>query len=117
MKNEKIESCITACEKCVDTCETCSTENKGKAGMEHSVKLCIDCKDACNELITASENGSTNLDELCKKCEDACVACSTECEKHMDMHNCILCAEACRKCAAACKAMLEVAAYLLYMHR
>ena len=52
MQNKKIESCITACQKCVDTCETCSTENKGKAGMEHSEKLCIACTDACNALVS-----------------------------------------------------------------
>jgi len=109
MENKKIESCIAACEVCVDTCETCSTENNGKAGMEISVKLCIACKDACNELINASKNNAKNLNELCKKCEDACIACATECEKHSDKQHCEECAEACNKCAAECKAMLAVA--------
>ncbi len=71
MENNQIQSCIDACETCADACETCSTENKGKAGMEHSVKLCIACADACNALIAASKTNA-NLDALCKKCEDAC---------------------------------------------
>ncbi len=45
MANKEIESCIAACQTCADACETCSTENEGKAGMEHSVELCIACKD------------------------------------------------------------------------
>ncbi|MDQ3140616.1 MAG: four-helix bundle copper-binding protein [Bacteroidota bacterium] len=110
MENKIIESCIAACQTCVDTCETCSTENNGKAGMENSVKLCIACKDACNELINASKNNANNLDALCKKCEDACIACATECAKHTDMHHCKVCADACNKCAAECKAMLAVEA-------
>jgi len=110
MENKKMESCIAACEECVDACETCSSENEGKEGMELSVKLCIACEDVCNELITASENGTANLEALYKKCEEACVACATECEKHTDMQNCKECAEACRTCAAECKAMLAVAA-------
>ncbi len=109
MDNRTIESCIAACKKCVDTCETCSTENKGKAGMENSVILCLACKDVCNELITASENSATNLDALITKCEAACIACATECAKHTDMHNCIKCADACNKCAAECKFLLAVA--------
>jgi hypothetical protein len=36
MENNKIQNCIDACITCADACETCSTENKGKAGMEHS---------------------------------------------------------------------------------
>ncbi len=110
MENKRITSCIAACKTCVDTCETCSTKNKGKAGMELSVKLCIACKDACNALITASKTGAVNLNALCKKCEDACNACATECGKHVDMQHCEDCADACRKCAAECKTMLAVAA-------
>lgn len=110
MENTNIESCIAACEKCVITCETCSTENKEKAGMENSVELCIACRDACNDLIAASKNNASNLDELCKKCEEACIACATECAKNTDMENCKECADACNKCAAECKAMLAVAA-------
>jgi len=110
METKKIENCIAACQTCVDTCEICSTENKGKAGMEQSVKLCIACKDGCNNLIAASKSGSAYLDELCKKCEDACIACATECSKHTDMQHCKVCADACNKCAAECKAMLAVAA-------
>ena len=105
MKNEKIQNCIDACEACADACETCSTENKGKAGMEHSVELCIACADACNALVAASKTDS-NLDDLCKKCEDACNACAPECEKHSEMKHCKDCADACRKCAAECKSML-----------
>jgi hypothetical protein len=76
--------------------------------MEHSVKLCIACVDACNALVAASKTNA-NLDALCKKCEDACNACATECAKHSDMKHCKDCADACRKCAVECKAMLTVA--------
>lgn len=76
--------------------------------MEHSVKLCIACVDACNALVAASKTNA-NLDALCKKCEDACNACATECAKHSDMKHCKDCADSCRKCAAECKAMLTVA--------
>ena len=110
MENKNIESCIAACEKCVDTCGTCSTENKGEAGMELSVQLCITCKDACNALITASKINAKDLEAICKKCEEACIACAKECEKHNEMQHCKECAEACNKCAAECKAMLAVSA-------
>ena len=36
-----MESCIAACQTWVDACKTCSTENKGNAEMENSLKLCI----------------------------------------------------------------------------
>jgi len=110
MENKKIESCIVACEECVETCETCSMKNEGMAGMEISVKLCIACKDACNDLIDASKNNAKNLNLLCKKCEDACIDCATECEKHADMQHCKECADACNRCAAECKAMLTAIA-------
>lgn len=110
MENKEIESCISACEKCVDICESCSTGNKGKPGMEHSVELCIACKDACNELIIASRINAVDLDALCKKCEAACIDCATECLKYIDMDHCRKCAEVCNKCATECKAMLAVAA-------
>ena len=68
MENNQIQTCIDACETCADACETCSTENKGKAGMEHSVKLCIACADACNALIAASKTNA------CRKCAAECEA-------------------------------------------
>lgn len=107
MENEKMKSCINACETCIEACETCSTENKGKPGMEHSEKLCIACAAACKALIAASKTNS-DLDALYKKCEDACNICATECEKHSDMKHCKECAAACRKCEAECKSMLAV---------
>jgi len=109
MENNKMESCIAACQTCADACESCATENKGKAGKENAVKLGMTCKDACNELIAASKT-DVNLDALYKKCEDACNACATECGKHTDCDHSMTCAEACRKCAAECKAMLSKAA-------
>lgn len=77
--------------------------------MEHSVKLCLACVDACDALVAAS-NTDANLESLCKKCEAACNACATECAKHTDMKHCMDCAAACRKCAEECIAMLAVAA-------
>lgn len=107
MKDQKIIALSAACQICADACKACSTEHKGKAGLEKSVKLCLACLDACNALITASKNKANNLDALCKKCEDACNACATECEKHPDMKHCKTCVDACRKCAAECKACLK----------
>jgi hypothetical protein len=77
--------------------------------MEHSVKLCVACADACKALIEASKTNS-NMEAHYKKCEEACNACATECASHTDMEHCKNCAEACRKCAAECKVMLAVTA-------
>ncbi len=110
MDSRIIQSCIDACKVCAEACETCATENKGKEGMEHSVKLCIACADACNALIAAASTSHSNLEALCKECEDACIACATECEQYPDMIHCVECADACRKCAAECKSMLAVEA-------
>jgi hypothetical protein len=60
-ENSKPDVCIT----CADACETCSTENKGKEGMENSVKLCIVCADACNVALIDAKTDS-NLDALCR---------------------------------------------------
>lgn len=109
MGHKQMESCIEACETSAEACDTCATENKGKAGMEYSEKLCIACADACNALIAAIKINS-NFDDLCKICEDACNACATECEKHANMLHCEECAAACRKCETECKSMLAVAA-------
>ncbi len=108
MENKKNQTCIDACKKCADACGTWSTKNKGKAGMEQSVKLSIACVDACNALVAASKTHA-NLDALAKKCQDACNACATECSKHSDMEHGKSCVDACRKCASECKAMLTVA--------
>jgi hypothetical protein len=107
MENKKNQNCIDASQKCMDACQTSSTENKGKVGMELSVKLCLASAEASKALIAASKTDS-NLDAFYKKCEEACNASSTECAKHTEMEHCKKCAEACKKCAAECKAMLEV---------
>lgn len=100
MENKKNQNCIEASKKCIDASETCSTENKGKVGMELSVKLCLASAEACKALIAASKTNS-NLETYYKKCVDACNASSTECAKHTEM-------EQFKKCATECKAMLEL---------
>lgn len=107
MESKKNQNCIEASKKCIEACETCSTENKGKAGMEQSVKLCLASAEACKALIAASKTNS-NLETYYKKCVDACTASSTECAKHTEMEHCKKCSEACKKCATECKAMLGV---------
>ena len=34
--------------------------------------------------------------KFCKLCADICDACAKECERHMDMDHCQLCAQLCR---------------------
>ena len=109
MEKAKNQTCIDACQTCADACETCSTKNKGVAGMEHSVKLCIASAKACHELIAASKT-NVSLDAHYKKCEDACNASGAECAQHTDMKVCEDCAATCNKCADECKAMLAVSA-------
>lgn len=109
MDQERIASCIEACNECAEACEYCADACLDEDGVDdfvECIRLDRDCADLCRLVATFLARGSAFSPALVLAVAEACEACATECDQH-DTEHCRACAEACRDCADECRRMLE----------
>ncbi|MBX3201597.1 MAG: four-helix bundle copper-binding protein [Labilithrix sp.] len=109
MDQERIASCIEACNECAEACEYCADACLDEDDVEdlvECVRLDRDCADLCRLVAAFLARGSSFSPAIAAACAEACDACAAECDEH-EMEHCRACAEACRDCAAECRRMME----------
>jgi hypothetical protein len=109
MDQERIASCIEACNEAAEACEYCADaclDEDGVDDLVECIRLDRDCADLCRLVAAFLARGSTFSAALAALVADACDACAAECDQH-DMEHCRACAEACRDCAEECRRMMD----------
>jgi hypothetical protein len=110
MDQERIASCIEACNECAEACEYCADaclDEDDVASLVECIRLDRDCADLCRLVASFLARGSSLSPAIARACADACDACAAECDDH-ELEHCRACAEACRDCADECRRMMEI---------
>ena len=99
-----------------DCAQACTADNAADLGehdlaeMVRCIRLCLDCVDVCTATVgVVSRQKDYNaglVRPLLQACVSICRSCGDECEQHVYMPHCRVCAEACRRCEKACQALL-----------
>ena len=99
-----------------DCAQACNTDNAADLSepdvteMVRCIRLCLDCVDVCTATVgVVSRQKDYNaglVRPLLQACVSICRSCGDECEQHVYMPHCRVCAEACRRCEKACQALL-----------
>lgn len=110
MDQERIASCIEACNECAEACDYCADaclDEEDVADLVDCIRLNRDCADLCRLVATLLARGSSFTPSIVRACADACDACARECDEH-PLEHCRACAEACRDCADEFRRMMEI---------
>lgn len=103
---DAISDCAQAC--IADTDADLSEQDL--AEMVRCIRLCLDCTDICTAtagVISRPADYDTDVVRpLLQACVAICKSCAEECERHVHMQHCQVCAEACRRCEQACRELL-----------
>src|SRR6267154_1601380 len=102
--------CIEECLDCAASCTACADACLGEselAELRGSVRLNLDCADACEatgRIVTRQTSPDLRLIKATvEACAVACLACAEECDRHAAHHeHCRVCATVCRRCKQAC---------------
>jgi hypothetical protein len=109
MDQERIATCIEACNECAEACEYCADaclDEDAVLELVECVRQGRDCADLCRMVAAFLARGSNLSAILVAALASACDACAAECEAH-DLEPCRACAEACRDCAEESRLMLD----------
>ena len=96
---------------CAQTCTACANACLGEAQVQdlvRCIRLNLHCADLCDttgRLISRQENPDLAR-AILQACMLACRLCAEECEQHVGMEHCRVCAEACRTCEESCQRLL-----------
>ena len=109
-----LSRCIDECWACAATCTICADASLAEEEvreLERSVRLCLDCSDACVDAgrILSRQTDPDPAIQLTalEACLTTCRSCAEECERHAQHHvHHRLCAEQCRRCERACEALV-----------
>lgn len=112
MDLDRTSSCIEACLDCSQTCTACAdacVHEQDVVSLTRCISLDEQCADICDATARLlSRPGAlerTAMSSLLAACEAICAACAEECEQHVGMSHCKICAEVCRRCEEACAAL------------
>ena len=104
---EAIIDCAQACIADVDA----DLSEQNVTEMVKCIRLCLDCADVCTATIGVTSRQAEYDANVARPLVEACVAicksCGDECERHVQMQHCRVCAEACRRCEQACRQLLD----------
>jgi hypothetical protein len=114
---DKLARAITECFTCAQTCTACADAclaEKMLADMVKCIRTDLDCADICSAtgaVLTRQTAFDANVTRpVVQACIAACGACAAECEQHVHMEHCRICAEVCRRCEQACNDLLAALA-------
>lgn len=108
-----LAAAIDAISDCAQACIADTDADLGEqdlAVMVRCIRLCLDCTDICTAtagVISRPADYDTDVVRpLLQACVAICKSCAEECERHVHMQHCQVCAEACRRCEQACRELL-----------
>lgn len=108
--NDALIRCIEACYDCAQACTACADASLAEDRIKEliqTIRLDLDCADVCvaTGQIASRRSGSDEqtVKRMIETCVDVCRLCAEECERHLDMEHCRICAESCRSCEQACR--------------
>jgi hypothetical protein len=109
-----LAAAIDAITDCAQACTADTDADLGERDlteMVRCIRLCLDCTDICTAtagVISRPADYDTDVVRpLLQACVAICKSCGEECEQHVDMQHCRVCAEACRRCEQACRELLD----------
>jgi hypothetical protein len=105
MADQRLQSCIDACNACADACNRCAVAclfEANRNDLARCIHLDMDCAEICRLTAGYVARGSELLDHVTALCNDVCEVCAAECRRH-PMDHCRRCAEACSLCAEECR--------------
>lgn len=110
---DDLAECIDACISCAQACSACADACLCD-GMVVELRRCITNNLNCGDICTATGQvlsrqcryDAALTRAILELCRQACAACAEECEMHVSMGHCRICAEACRRCETACTQLL-----------
>jgi len=109
-----LAAAIDAMSDCAQACTADTDADLGEQDlteMVQCIRLCLDCTDICAAtagVISRPANYDNDVVRpLLQACVAICKSCGEECERHVHMPHCRVCAEACRRCEQACRELLD----------
>jgi|HubBroStandDraft_4_1064222.scaffolds.fasta_scaffold310239_1 hypothetical protein len=102
-----VHDCIQACQNCFKACERCAIECLREAGMEMTrcIELNLVCAGVCAYTERELARKSDRAERMALICAEICDVCFEECNKHLPLNQCAVCAEKCAECAERCLQM------------
>ena len=112
-----LAAAIDAMSDCAQACTADTDADLGEQDlteMVQCIRLCLDCTDICAAtagVISRPANYDNDVVRpLLQACVAICKSCGEECERHVHMPHCRVCAEACQRCERACRELLDALA-------
>jgi hypothetical protein len=109
-----LAAAIDAISDCAQACTADTDADLGEQDlteMVRCIRLCLDCTDICAATVGVISRPADYDPDVVRPLLQACVAicksCGEECERHVAMPHCRVCAEACRRCEQACRELLD----------
>ena len=109
-----LAAAIDAMSDCAQACTADTDADLGEQDlteMVQCIRLCLDCTDICAATAGVISRPANHDNDVVRPLLQACVAicksCGEECERHVHMPHCRVCAEACRRCEQACRELLD----------
>jgi Domain of Unknown Function (DUF326) len=110
----QLGAAIDAISDCAQACIADTDADLGEQDVTEMVgciRLCLDCVDVCTATAGVISRAADYDANVARPLLQACVAisksCGDECERHLHMQHCRVCAEACRRCEQACRELLD----------
>ena len=109
--DEPLARCIEACFDCAQVCVACADASLAEPSVAHlgrSIRLNLDCADACaatGQMLTRrTPANAALLRRMVETCAELCRACADDSDRHgVDHEHCRLSAEACLACERVCR--------------
>ena len=109
-----LAAAIDAISDCAQACNADTDADLGEQDlteMVRCIRLCLDCTDVCTATVGVisrpADYDAGVVRPLLQACVAICTSCGDECERHVHMEHCRVCAEACRRCERACRELLD----------
>ena len=111
-----LQQCIEACYECAAACTMCADASLGEQQIQmviRSIRLCLDCADACmatGKIVSRqTESDWALIRAQLQACVVACRECDQECQRcaRQGMEHCRVCAEVCRRCEDVCNRLMQ----------
>jgi hypothetical protein len=110
----RLAAAIDAISDCAQACIADTDADLGEQDvteMVRCIRLCLNCVDVCTAtgavLSRPADYDAEVARPLLQACVAICKSCGDECERHVHMQHCRVCAEACRRCEEACRELLD----------
>jgi hypothetical protein len=110
----RLAAAIDAISDCAQACIADTDADLGEQDvteMVRCIRLCLNCVDVCTAtgavLSRPADYDAEVARPLLQACVAICKSCGDECERHVHMQHCRICAEACRRCEEACRELLD----------